>query len=359
MEVLKAETILEHDGIVAAMARMQADHTDYEVEPDEPGGWTMRSVYGSVSAVVAGKSARIRVAAPDETCLSYMKMSVAEHMEEYLGEAPQLRWSGDGIERGIPVFFREVTVLSSARVAPFMQRVRFSCPNLQRFTHGGFHMRLLLPPAGRKPVWPTIAPNGAMAWPGGQDAHTVRVYTIREIDATAGWFEVDFVLHDGDDTPAATFAEQARPGDVIGMIGPGGGGVPESANLLLLGDDTAVPAISRIVAEMPSGTKARVIVEVDGPADAEALALPAGAEVTWLYREGAEPGTTRLLPEALDALDPATLPADLFVWAGCEFSAFREIRATLRKKWGLKKERHLAVAYWRRGVGGETPSDEH
>jgi NADPH-dependent ferric siderophore reductase len=198
-----------------------------------------------------------------------------------------------------------------------------------------------------------------MAWPGGEDALTVRVYTIREIDAGAGWVDVDFVLHEDGDTPAATFAEKARPGDVIGMIGPGGGGVPESRNLLLLGDDTAMPAISRILAEMPAGTAARAIVEVNGPADAEALSLPGGAEITWLYREGREPGTTRLLPDALAALDPATLPDDLFVWAGCEFAAFREIRATLRKGWGLKKDRHLAVAYWRRGVGGEAPSDEH
>src|SRR5690606_11334785 len=120
-------------------------------------------------AVVSGRSARIRVAAGDETCLSYMKMSVAEHMHEYLGEPPRLRWSGDGVERGIPVFFRKVTVLSSMRVAPHMQRVRFSADDLERFSHGGLHMRLLLPPANRKPVWPTIAANGAMAWPGGDD----------------------------------------------------------------------------------------------------------------------------------------------------------------------------------------------
>jgi hypothetical protein len=29
----------------------------------------------------------------------------------------------------------------------------------------------------------------------------------------------------------------------------------------------------------------------------------------------------------------------------------------VRKEWGLKKDRHLVVAYWRRGVSGESDDE--
>src|SRR5690606_36373167 len=148
---------------------------------------------------------------------------------------------------GTPAFFREITVVSSSRIAPHLHRVRFAGVDLERFAHGGLHIRLLLPPEGRSPVWPSLGADGLLAWPSGEDALTVRVYTIRAIDAVAGWIDVDFVLHPGSDSPAALFAQNAVAGDVIGMIGPGGGHIPEAENLLLLGDDTALPAIARIL----------------------------------------------------------------------------------------------------------------
>jgi NADPH-dependent ferric siderophore reductase len=185
----------------------------------------------------------------------------------------------------------------------------------------------------------------------------VRVYTIRAIDVTAGWVDVDFVLHPGGDTPAATFAENAKAGDVIGMIGPGGGGVPEAENLLLLGDDTALPAIGRILDDLAPATRADVFLEVDGPADAIPLAGGDNVRVTWLYRDGRDAGTAGLLSETLRKMNPATLPQDVYVWAGCEFSDFKEIRKILRKEWGLKKDWHLVVAYWRRGISGESDDE--
>jgi NADPH-dependent ferric siderophore reductase len=353
MDQLSAETRIEHDAIRSVMDRLRAEHSEYEVETGIEDRWEFRTHYGSLSAFVGDRSARIQVYASDETNLSYMKMGVAGHLAEYLGDTAGIRWRGDGADSGTPVFFREVTVLSSTKISPHMQRLRFSGHDLERFTHGGLHMRLLLPPHGRRPVWPALGADGLLVWPSGEDALVIRVYTIRAIDAAAGWFDVDVVLHPGGDTPAATFAENARAGDVIGMIGPGGGDVPEAANLLLLGDDTALPAIGRILDNIAPETSADVFLEVDGPADAIPLGGGDNVRVTWLYRQGHEAGTAGLLSEALRGMDPATLSPDLYVWAGCEFSDFKDIRKILRKEWGLNKDRHLAVAYWRRGVQGE------
>ena len=269
-----------------------------------------------------------------------------------------MRWQGDGSDAGTPVFFREITVMSSAPISPHMQRLRFAGTDLDRFTHGGLHMRLLLPPRGRRPVWPSVGPDGLLVWPAGEDALTIRVYTIRAIDAASGWFDVDFVLHPGQDTPAAIFAQNARAGDVIGMIGPGGGDAPEAGTLLLVGDDAALPAIGRILEHLPPSSRAEALIEVDGPDDRIALPQGENIDISWFYRHGREAGTAGLLPAALRERSHAALADGLFVWAGCEFTDFRELRKIVRKEWGLPRDRHMVTAYWRRGAQGENGGGE-
>jgi NADPH-dependent ferric siderophore reductase len=353
MDQLSAETRIEDDDIRSVMEKLRAEHSDFEIDTGIDGEWEFRTHYGSLSAVLRERCVWIRVYAEDETCLSYMKMAVAGHVSEHLGSTAGIRWHGDGSDVGVPTFFREITVVSSVRISPQMQRVRFAANDLGRFAHGGLHIRLLLPPKGRQPLWPQMGADGLMVWPSGPDALIVRIYTIRAIDVAGGWVDVDFVLHPGSDTPAATFAETTRAGDVVGMIGPGGGDVPTAENLLLLGDDTALAAIGRILDRLALSTQADVFVEVDSPADVIPLAEGDNIRVTWLYRHGRDAGTAGLLSDTLRKMDPASLPADLFVWAGCEFNDFRELRKLVRKEWGLKKDRQLIVAYWRRGAQGE------
>jgi NADPH-dependent ferric siderophore reductase len=357
MGQLSAETRIKDPDIRSVMDKLRAEHSDYEVDTGIDGQWEFRTHYGSLNAVLDDRSVLIRVHAEDETCLSYMKMGVAGHIAEHLGTTAGIRWTGDGTDAGTPVFFREITVISSTRIAAHMQRVRFAASDLGRFAQGGLHVRLLLPPRGKKPVWPSVGADGLLVWPSGEDALVVRVYTIRAIDVAAGWVDVDFVLHPGGETPAATFAENAKAGDVIGMIGPGGGDVPEAENLLLLGDETALPAIGRILDRLAPSIRAEVLLEVDGPADEIPLAGGDNVRITWLYRRGREAGTAGLLPDALRKMDPASLQPDLYVWAGCEFGDFRDLRKLVRKEWGLKKDRHLVVAYWRRGVSGESDDE--
>lgn len=357
MVQLSAQTHIRNDAIRAVMDRLRAEHSDCEVDRGATDQWQLRMHYGLLHATLEDGGALIRVAAQDETCLSYMKMIVAGHIAGQLGSTGGLRWQGDGKDAGTPVFFREITVVSSTRLSPHMQRVRFSGRDLGRFAHGGLHVRLLLPPAGRQQVWPSMGADGMIVWPSGEDALTVRVYTIRALNVAEGWLDVDFVLHPGTETPAAAFAQNARAGDVIGMIGPGGGGVPEAQNLLLVGDDTALPAIGRILAELAPSTRAEVLIEVDAPQDRIVLAAGDNVAVRWLYRHGREAGCAGLLPAALRERGHSV--DNLYVWAGCEFADFREIRRIVRKEWGLPRDRHLVTAYWRRGAQGGDGGDEN
>lgn len=358
MGQLSASAHIRDNSIRPVMDRLRAEHSEHEIETGSNERWEFRMHYGSLSAAFDDAGVLVRVAAEDETCLSYMKMIFAGHVAQQLGTTGGLRWQGDGSDAGTPVFFREITVQSSTRLSPHMQRVRFSGRDLGRFAHGGLHVRLLLPPAGRNPVWPTMGADGLIIWPSGEDALVVRVYTIRTLDVAQRWLDVDFVLHPGQDTPAAAFAQNAEAGDVIGMIGPGGGEVPQAPSLLLVGDDTALPAIGRILEHAPPSTRAEAFIEVDGPGDRIALPQGENINITWHYRQGCEAGTAGLLPAALRERGAAASAGDLFVWAGCEFADFREIRKIVRKEWGLARDRHLVTAYWRRGAQGDDEGEE-
>jgi NADPH-dependent ferric siderophore reductase len=80
-----------------------------------------------------------------------------------------------------------------------------------------------------------------------------RYYTIRRIDAAAGWVDIDFVLYEAPG-PAGDFALSARIGDICGMSGPCGLGIKPAGRYLLAGDETALPAIAGIAERLPSTT---------------------------------------------------------------------------------------------------------
>ncbi|MCE3544330.1 siderophore-interacting protein, partial [Escherichia coli] len=95
--------------------------------------------------------------------------------------------------------------------------------------------------------WPTMGRDGRPVWPEGDDALIARVYTIRTIDIERGEVDIDMVVHPGNDTPGSTWALNAKPGGIVGMTGPGGGSVEDAGRYLLVGDETALPAIGRIL----------------------------------------------------------------------------------------------------------------
>src|SRR5690606_21478865 len=130
---------------------------------------------------------------------------IAEHLFMFAAGAPlTLDWH-DGEQPTEVPYFHLATVVSSQSVTPCMRRVTLAVPGAARLATGGLHVRLLLPPEGRPPVWPTVRTDGRIRWPEGEDALVVRVYTIRAFDLERQRVDIDFVLHEGDHTPAATW----------------------------------------------------------------------------------------------------------------------------------------------------------
>ena len=195
------------------------------------------------------------------------------------------------------------------------------------------------------PRWPQVARDGRIVWPQGSHGVALRSYTARRQDPAAGELDVDFVLHG--DGPAAAWATAAAPGAVLGVASAAPLGAELTGWLLLAGDETALPAISRILAGAAPQTRGVALLEVAGPEEEQPLPAPPGVTVRWLHRSGAAdaPGP---LAEAVAAL-PRPDGEDLFAWVGAESATVRAVRADLRGRWGLRRSQHHAIGYWRRG----------
>src|ERR1700690_1705836 len=172
---------------------------------------------------------------------------------------------------------RTLTVRQVETIAAHMVRVTLS-GDLEGFTSLGFddHVKLFFPDGTKNAEG---APNML-----GRD------FTPRRYDPAQDTLEIDFAIHDAG--PATRWAAQAKPGDTLALGGPRGSFIiPTSFDWhLLIGDETAVPPISRRLAELPAGSRAVVLAEVDGPADEITFQTTANATVTWAHRKGVPPG---------------------------------------------------------------------
>jgi NADPH-dependent ferric siderophore reductase len=240
---------------------------------------------------------------------------------------------------------RLLSVQRVQQLTPHMVRVTLGGPDLAGFSSPGFddHVKVFFPdPATGELVFPA-GPDSAEDGP----RPTMRDYTPQHFDPQALTLVIDFALHDAG--PATTWAAQAQVGQTLGVGGPRGSFVlpTDFDGHLLIGDDTAIPAIRRRLAELPAQAPALVLIEVDGPADEQALPSAAHATVVWVHRLGQPHGQQPLLLERLRSL---ALPAgDIHAWVGCETHTAKALRAHLVGERGVQPQWTKAAGYWRAG----------
>jgi len=253
--------------------------------------------------------------------------------------------------------FRRLQVLRTEQPTPHLVRITLGGPELEGFTSPGFddHMKLFFPDAATGGlVLPTAGTDGPL-WPDGPRP-VARDYTPHHHDPVAGTLQVDFALHDAG--PATAWARAARIGDVLGVGGPRGSFlVPTNFDWhLLIGDDTALPAIARRLAELPAGARALVLAEVDGIADHVPLPTNAEARIVWVHRGTSEAGAE---PPLLAALRATPLPSGAFhAWIGCESAAAKALRGHLVHECQANPQWIRASGYWRAGAAGTHDSHD-
>ncbi|WP_329742882.1 siderophore-interacting protein [Dyella sp. A6] len=247
------------------------------------------------------------------------------------------------------VVLRTLDVLRVERLTPHMQRVVLGGDELRGFHSASpdDHVKLFFPHPDGQLVLPRPGPDG-LEPPPGLTPSPMRDYTPRHHDAGRGELTVDFVLHG--DGPAASWAAQAAPGQQLGAGGPRGSFViaDDFDRYVLVGDETALPAIGRWLSEMPAGMHATVLVEIPGDADRQALPSRADVEIHWLPRDGQPGDHSGRLEQALQAL-PA-YPGDTFYWIAAESGRTRAMRLWLDQR-GVPKDWIQAKGYWKAQPG--------
>lgn len=287
------------------------------------------------------------------------------------------------------------------QVSPNFVRITFGGAELADFGTPGdmfdVRIKLIFPPAsGVVPPLDRTADDwwGAFLAIPEDERGSMRTYSVRALRVADGETEVvvDFVLHlqPGLTGPASSWASAAAVGDELLIVGPRRGredrsGIewaPGAASAVLLaGDETAAPAIARILEDAPRGLRGHAFVEVPSAADILAIDAPTGVAVTWLPRtEGTLHGAS-LIPAVLDFLGDSDAAvevrdldgeelvwetpiysglgedisetdavADRYFWIAGESGVVTTLRRHLVKDLGIDRTQVAFMGYWRRGV---------
>lgn len=230
----------------------------------------------------------------------------------------------------LPMLLETVTVRRVERLSPSFVRLELGAPALADLGVDGplldQRFKLVLPDGdGPLPSFEAADSGWYAAWqalPQAERGH-MRTYTIRDIvgEGEDTRLVVDVVLHDeGPDGehplgPGARWASRARVGDRAVVLAPrrgvAYGGIEfaprPGARVLLVGDETAVPAVAGILAGLDADAEGHAFVEVPCAADVQDLPRPAGVELTWLPRDGAPRGVA-LQREVLACLESPVVP---------------------------------------------------
>jgi NADPH-dependent ferric siderophore reductase len=254
-----------------------------------------------------------------------------------------------------PLQFRHLQVLRSESPTPKMRRIVLGGPQLQGFVSAApdDHFKLFFPNGEGQFVVPTLTAEG-LRYPEGQLPSPGRDYTPRHYDAQAGELVVDFVLHG--DGPAASWAASAEVGAPLVVAGPRGSFVvaDDYDHYVLVGDETALPAIARWLQQMPAHSHAQVFIEIDDAGERQPLHSDAEVQVHWLERNGFAAADSTLLEDSLRDLEPPE--GDTFYWIAAESRRARAMRMFIEQHYGVDKDSIRATGYWK--ADGDTGTDD-
>jgi len=116
-------------------------------------------------------------------------------------------------------------------------------------------------------------------------------------------------------------------------------------------DETGLPAVGRILEQLPQTTRGAAFIEVADEAEHQELRHPPGLTVDWIYRRDVPAGEHRQLLETMAAVE---WPRDgsAFGWFAAEQEAARALRSHWRDTLSLTRDQTLVAGYWQRGATG-------
>lgn len=228
---------------------------------------------------------------------------------------------------------RTLTVETVERQTPRMLRITFISPELHDFVSASAddHIKLFF-----------AAENAA----GEEGRPSMRDFTPRQFDTRQGRLVIDFALHQAG--PATQWASAAKLGDTLEIGGPRGSAViPDDFDwYLLIGDETALPAMGRRVAELRAAVPVVTIAVVAGVDEIQNFETRAQWSPRWAIRDGVADDATLLRTVLADYSLPS---GDGFVWIAAEAGVARAVRSYIVHERGHPREWIKAAGYWTKG----------
>ncbi|HEX7660355.1 MAG TPA: siderophore-interacting protein [Pseudonocardiaceae bacterium] len=252
-------------------------------------------------------------------------------------------------------------VLRREWISPHFARITLGHDDIERFVPMGFDQwfRLFLPvPGGALDTAPRkldMVSYLKFLTVSRSVRPVLRNYSVRHYRAEGPdgpELDVDVVLHgspeDGTAGPASAWARTCQPGDPVGILDEGVGFNPavDVRDLVLVADETGLPAVANILASVDPASRGHALIEIPEDADRQDLAAPDGITITWLPRSQHTPAPA-VGTLARHEAERLTLPAEpTYGWVVGEQS----LASGLRRHWvsaGLGKDNIMFCGYWR------------
>lgn len=191
-----------------------------------------------------------------------------------------------------------------------------------------------------------VLPAEGWRFPGGRREQHWRNFTVRRHDPAEATVDIDFFRH-GAAGRGSEWAADAAVGDRVGFAGPRAHWQPdcEPGWWLLVGDETALPALLAILESAPAGLPVIAVAEIHDDGERQAVDSAADVHLHWATRHERLPGTTTVLRDTLRRLDLPQQPGQ--AWGGGEALAMRDIRDHLRAAYPLLAASTDIRGYWK------------
>jgi NADPH-dependent ferric siderophore reductase len=255
-----------------------------------------------------------------------------------------------------------LTVQGRERVSPHFVSITVGGDDVQHLERPGYDQagRLFFAdPGGRAEV---VLPSGPRwmlqyALRSARQRPRTRSYTIRRFRPDQPAFDIEIGVHQdasgGPTAPGVAWALTAEPGDEVAFLDEGCSYAPTPAATwqLLVGDESALPAILAILERSGDALPGEVFLEVPEDDDIRRdVPAPATTRIHWLPRNdpSTRPGTL-----ALRAVQDAQLrPGPFYTWTAGEASLSTGIRRHLVTERAVPKSDITFRGYWKYGKPG-------
>lgn len=325
---------LSFDAVGAIMCH-EADEHGLPILKNTEEEVCIQSPLGRFGIVARAKGLRLYVDSESDGNLMSLREGLVDHVAHHLpGVARRIRWSDAPRAGDLPANFQFATVVSKVALCTDFFRLVLMPDRPQNFGDGSIHFRFALPSSQNdKPVWPRVGQNGSIIWPEREKALHRPVYTARSI-SVSGEMTVDVFRHHGG--RVTDWAAHAKAGDRVAIIGPGGSGLISDHSLIMGADETAYPAVSRILESLPAGAKASVFLKSHRQKYDYPIPCSDQIAVHWLTPE---------TPLAARVLAAFRSNPDSYVWFASEATEVKALRQGLLPMKPDKKRLYIAI-YW-------------